>query len=71
MANALLTKCDDLQAVTEVTDAYGNVSEVKAVKKLTKGEIKKMIKRVKEMIKNGAELDSDEEGFAEEHDLFK
>ena len=71
MANALATKCDDLQAVTEVTDAYGNVSEVKAVKKLTKGEIKKMIKRVKEMIKNGAELDSDEEGFAEEHDLFK
>merc|ERR1712167_377315 len=26
MKNALATKCDDQQAITEVTDAYGNVT---------------------------------------------
>jgi len=32
MKNALATKCDDQQAITEVTDAYGNVTEIKAKK---------------------------------------
>merc|ERR1712037_541524 len=36
MKNALATKCDDQQAITEVTDAYGNVTEIKAKKTLTK-----------------------------------
>merc|ERR1719269_418430 len=40
MKNALATKCDDQQAITEVTDAYGNVTEIKAKKTLTKKEIK-------------------------------
>merc|ERR1711907_132501 len=62
MKNALATKCDDQQAITEVTDAYGNVTEIKA---------KKMTKEIKAKIKSGAELDEDEEAFAEEHELWK
>jgi elongation factor 3 len=71
MKNALATKCDDQQAITEVTDAYGNVTEIKAKKTLTKKEIKKMTKEIKAKIKSGAELDDDEEAFAEEHELWK
>merc|ERR1712176_270603 len=71
MKNALATKCDDQQAITEVTDAYGNVTEIKAKKTLTKKEIKKMTKEIKAKIKSGAELDEDEEAFAEEHELWK
>jgi D-ribose pyranose/furanose isomerase RbsD len=48
------TKCDDQQAITEVTDAYGNVTEIKAKKTLTKKEIKKMTKEIKAKIKSGA-----------------
>merc|ERR1712196_356322 len=65
------TKCDDQQAITEVTDAYGNFTEIKAKKTLTKKEIKKMTKEIKAKIKSGAELDEDEEAFAEEHELWK
>merc|ERR1719476_819528 len=71
MKNALATKCDDQHAITEVTDAYGNVTEIKAKKTLTKKEIKKMTKEIKAKIKSGAELDDDEEAFAEEHELWK
>ena len=42
---------DDQQAITEVTDAYGNVTEIKAKKTLTKKEIKKMTKEIKAKIK--------------------
>merc|ERR1719337_630790 len=58
-------------AIREVTDAYGNVTEIKAKKTLTKKEIKKMTKEIKAKIKSGAELDEDEEAFAEEHELWK
>ena len=44
---------------------------VKAKKTLTKKEIKKMTKEIKAKIKSGAELDEDEEAFAEEHELWK
>jgi len=71
MKNALATKCDDQQVITEVTDAYGNVTEVKQKKKLDKKQIKKMTKDIKAKIKAGAELDEDEEAFAEEHELWK
>ena len=39
--------------------------------RLTKKEIKKMTKEIKAKIKSGAELDDDEEAFAEEHELWK
>ena len=71
MKNALATKCDDQQTITEVTDAYGNVTEVKQVKTLSKKEIKAQIKKIKDMIKKGLDLDEDEEAFAEEHELWK
>merc|ERR1711934_1167440 len=67
----VVEKDDDQQAITEVTDAYGNVTEIKAKKTLTKKEIKKMTKEIKAKIKSGAELDDDEEAFAEEHELWK
>ncbi|KAH8098605.1 protein kinase regulator [Aureococcus anophagefferens] len=71
MTNALATKCDDQHAITEVTDQFGNVTEVKQKKTLSKKEVKNMIKKVKDMIKKGLELDEDEEAFAEEHELWK
>ena len=40
-------------------------------RRLTKKEIKKMTKEIKAKIKSGAELDDDEEAFAEEHELWK
>jgi elongation factor 3 len=65
------TKIEELQQITEVTDAAGNVTKVKgAKKKLSKKDEKTMIKKVKAKIAEGQELDSDEEEFAEEHDLF-
>ena len=39
--------------------------------RLTKKEVKKMTKEIKAKIKSGAELDEDEEAFAEEHELWK
>jgi len=65
------TKIEELQQITEVTDAAGNVSKVKgAKKKLSKKDEKNMIKKVKSKIAEGQDLDSDEEEFAQEHDLF-
>jgi elongation factor 3 len=65
------TRIDEQQQVTEVTDAAGNVSKVKqAKKKLSKKEEKQLVKRLKAKIKNGEELDSDEEEFAVEKDLM-
>merc|ERR1711865_98318 len=65
------TKIDDQQQLSEVTDAAGNVSKVKGQKKkLSKKEEKQMMKRIKAKLKNGEELDSDEEEFAIEKDLI-
>jgi len=69
-ANALATKVDDQQQLTEVTDAYGNVTEIKAKKTLSKKEIKVKLKLVKDKIKKGEDLDDDEEDFATEHNLW-
>jgi elongation factor 3 len=65
------TKIEDQQQLTEVTDAAGNVSEVKGQKKkLSKKEEKVMIKKIKQKMKDGEALDSDEEEFAIEKDLM-
>jgi len=71
MKNALATKCDDQQTITEVTDAFGNVTEVKQKKTLGKKEMKVMMKRVKDKIKSEQELDEEEDEFATEHELWK
>merc|ERR1712024_394267 len=65
------TKIDDQQQITEMTDAAGNVTEVKGPKKeLSKKEQKQLTKRIKAKLKEGQELDSDEEEFAIEKDLI-
>lgn len=65
------TKIEDQQQLTEVTDAAGNVSEVKGPKKkLSKKEEKVMVKKIKQKLKDGEALDSDEEEFAIEKDLM-
>merc|ERR1711935_525240 len=50
-------------------DASGNTHEVKREKALTKGEIKKMTKKIKDKNKKGETLDEDEENFAIEYNL--
>ena len=51
------------------TDAAGNTHTVTNDKEMSKGEIKKMTKLVREKIKNGEFLDEDEENFAIEYNL--
>jgi len=64
------TKIEDQQQLTEVTDAAGNVTKLKGQKKkLSKKEEKQLIKKIKQKLKEGEALDSDEEEFAVEKDL--
>mmetsp|Transcript_29827 Transcript_29827/g.65652 ORF Transcript_29827/g.65652 Transcript_29827/m.65652 type:complete len:1038 (+) Transcript_29827:123-3236(+) len=64
-------KISDQQQITEMTDAAGNVSKVKGQKKkLSKKEEKQLVKRIKNKLKNGEDLDTDEEDFAIEKDLI-
>jgi elongation factor 3 len=65
------TKIEQNQAITEVTDAAGNVTKLKQQKKkLSKKEEKQLVKKIKAKIKNGEPLESDEEEFAIEKDLM-
>merc|ERR1712209_78305 len=65
------TKIDDQQQITEMTDAAGNVTKVKgAKKKMSKKEEKQLTKKIKAKLKEGQELDSDEEEFAIEKSLI-
>jgi len=64
-------KIADQEQITEVTDAAGNVTKIKAQKKkLSKKEEKQLVKKIKAKIKNGEDLDTDEEEFAFEKDLL-
>jgi elongation factor 3 len=63
-------KINDQQMVTTMVDAMGNESEIKVKKTLTKVEIKKEIKRLRKLIKDGQELDDEEHEFAIEHELI-
>merc|ERR1719296_124353 len=70
-AGHLDTKSEQNQAITEVTDAAGNVTKLKQQKKkLSKKEEKQLVKKLKAKIKNGEPLESDEEEFAIEKDLM-
>merc|ERR1712003_46995 len=65
------TKIEAQAQITEVIDAAGNVTKVKGQKKkLSKKEEKALVKRLKAKIKNGEDLDTDEEEFAFEKDLL-
>jgi len=58
-------KISDQQTITTMTDALGNETELKVVKKaLTKVEEKKEIKRIRQKIKSGEDLDDEEHEFA-------
>jgi elongation factor 3 len=64
-------KISDQVAITTMTDALGNESEVKQAKKvLTKVEEKKEIKRLRAKIKAGEELDDEEHEFAIAQELL-
>jgi elongation factor 3 len=64
-------KIAEQEQITEVTDAAGNVTKLKAQKKkLSKKEEKALIKKIKSKIKDGEPLDTDEEEFAFEKDLL-
>merc|ERR1712183_506753 len=65
------TKIEDQQQIKEVTDAAGNVSKLKGrKKKLSKKEEKQLVKKIKNLLKLGEPLNSDEEEFAIEKDLI-
>jgi len=65
------TKIEDQQQIKEVTDAAGNVSKLKGQKKkLSKKEEKQLVKKIKNLLKLGEPLNSDEEEFAIEKDLI-
>mmetsp|Transcript_15332 Transcript_15332/g.42540 ORF Transcript_15332/g.42540 Transcript_15332/m.42540 type:complete len:1040 (+) Transcript_15332:92-3211(+) len=65
------TKIDDQQQLQEMTDTAGNKVEVQTgPKKLSKKEEKALIKKIKKKIKEGIELDTDEEELAFEKDLL-
>jgi elongation factor 3 len=64
-------KINDQQQITEMTDAAGNVTKVTGQKKkLSKKEEKQLVKKIKNKLKNGEDLDTDEEEFAIEKDLI-
>jgi elongation factor 3 len=65
------TKIEEQQQITEVTDAAGNVTQLQGQKKkLSKKEEKQLVKRIKKKLKEGIDLDTDEEEFAIEKDLI-
>jgi len=64
-------KISDAPVITEMVDALGNVTEVKGPKKkLSKREEKAAIKAIAKKIKQGQELDEDEEEIALENNLL-
>lgn len=64
-------KISDQQQITEMVDASGNVTKVKGQKKkMSKKEEKQLVKKIKAKLKNGEDLDTDEEEFAFEKDLL-
>ena len=64
-------KISEQKAITTMTDALGNTTEVKQEKKkMTKVEEKKYIKMLRKRIKDGDELDDEEHEFAIEHNLI-
>jgi len=65
------TKIEANVAITEMTDAAGNVTKVKkGPKKLSKKEEKAMTKKIKTLIKNGEPLNSEEEEYAIDKELI-
>jgi elongation factor 3 len=65
------TKIQDLFQITDQTDAAGNkIEQTQEKKKLSKKEEKVLMKKIKQKLKDGEGLDSDEEDFAYEKELL-
>ncbi len=65
-------KIDDQVQVQEMVDAAGNVTMSKGQKKkMSKKETKTLIKKLRAKIDNDDALDTDEDEFATEHELYK
>jgi len=65
------TKIQEHEQISHITDAAGNEIKIKGPKKrLSKKESKQQIKKIKQKLKDGYDLDSDEEEFAVENDLI-
>jgi len=63
-------KIAETAAITEMTDAFGNTSDVKVKKQLSKRDEKAKLKLIQKKIKAGDTLDSDEEDLAIEKGLI-
>jgi len=64
-------KISDQQVITEMTDAFGNVTEVAKPKKtMSKRDEKAALKAIKKKIDAGEELDEDEEEIALKNNLL-
>lgn len=63
-------KIADTAVITEMTDAFGNVTEIKQKKTLSKREIKVKTKVIMKAIKDGEDLNTDDDEFANEHGLY-
>ena len=63
-------KIADTAVITEMTDAHGNVTELKQKKTMSKRDLKVKIKSVMKQIKNGEELNSDDEEFVGARMIF-
>lgn len=72
-AKAKDTKAEaiELKEAETVVDQFGNVSKVKSKRKLTRKEQKTKEKKIKDKIKSGDPLDSDEEEFMAEMEAAK
>ncbi|KAJ1402821.1 hypothetical protein B484DRAFT_424384 [Ochromonadaceae sp. CCMP2298] len=64
-------KISDAPVITTMTDALGNISEVKVAKKtLSKRDEKAALKALQKKIKDGGELDDDEDEMAQQMGLY-
>lgn len=63
-------KMDDQAAITSITDAFGNAVAIQQVKKLSKKEEKLFVKKIKDKIKAGVELDEDESDYAIKNNIY-
>jgi elongation factor 3 len=62
-------KMQEMAQIEAVTDAFGNKVQIQQTKKLSKKELKVLIKQVKDKIKAGIDLDEQELQIAIENNL--
>lgn len=63
-------KIDDQAQIESIVDAFGNKVDIKQKKKMSKKEEKLFVKKIKDKIKAGIELDDEENDYAVEHNVY-